>query len=103
MNARLFIDFWNFSINWKTRTDGAKTDWKALPSVHVTRQPGRARKTQIVSAHIRVAAKLSESDSFAASSMTIHIESREAMSVRGIPKRVMCPRSLGAFIFAEEG
>ena len=33
MNAQPFIDFWNFSINWKTRTDGAKTDWKALPSV----------------------------------------------------------------------
>ncbi|MCX7977491.1 MAG: NYN domain-containing protein [Bdellovibrionaceae bacterium] len=33
MKVRLFIDFWNFQLNWNSRTNGAKCDWKALPGV----------------------------------------------------------------------
>lgn len=36
MNARIFVDFWNFSINWKQRAGGANTDWTLLPTVLVS-------------------------------------------------------------------
>lgn len=29
--TRVFIDFWNFSLNWKDRADGAKIDWTTVP------------------------------------------------------------------------
>lgn len=32
-NLRLFIDYWNFQINWNDRSCGAKCDWKKVPSV----------------------------------------------------------------------
>ena len=35
MNARIFIDFWNFSINWRNRMNGAQSDWQQLPRVLV--------------------------------------------------------------------
>lgn len=33
--TRVFIDFWNFSLNWKERADGALIDWTAAPRVLV--------------------------------------------------------------------
>jgi len=30
-NLRLFIDFWNFQLNWNQRSDNAHCNWKALP------------------------------------------------------------------------
>jgi len=35
MNARIFVDFWNFTINWNERTNGAKPDWQKLPNLLV--------------------------------------------------------------------
>jgi len=32
-NVRLFVDFWNFQINWNHRAGGANCDWKAVPRV----------------------------------------------------------------------
>ena len=32
MRVRVFIDFWNFTINWNQRTSNAKCDWQAVPS-----------------------------------------------------------------------
>lgn len=32
MRLRLFIDYWNFQINWNTRTNRAQCDWRALPT-----------------------------------------------------------------------
>lgn len=29
--TRLFIDYWNFQLNWNQRAPGANCDWKALP------------------------------------------------------------------------
>jgi uncharacterized LabA/DUF88 family protein len=29
--ARLFIDYWNFQLNWNERADAARCDWLALP------------------------------------------------------------------------
>lgn len=29
--TRVFIDFWNFSLNWRDRADGAKIDWTSVP------------------------------------------------------------------------
>jgi hypothetical protein len=29
--ARIFIDFWNFQLNWNQRANQAKCDWVALP------------------------------------------------------------------------
>lgn len=31
--TRVFIDFWNFSLNWRDRADGAFIDWSAVPRV----------------------------------------------------------------------
>lgn len=33
MKLRLFIDFWNFSLNWNDRSGGAQCDWSRLPLV----------------------------------------------------------------------
>jgi uncharacterized LabA/DUF88 family protein len=33
MKLRLFIDFWNFSLNWNDRSGGAQCDWSCLPLV----------------------------------------------------------------------
>lgn len=33
LGTRIFVDFWNFQLNWNERTDHARCDWKALPSV----------------------------------------------------------------------
>lgn len=32
MRLRLFIDFWNFQINWNERSNQALCDWKSLPT-----------------------------------------------------------------------
>lgn len=34
-DTRIFIDFWNFQLNWNRRTNNAPCDWKALPRVLV--------------------------------------------------------------------
>jgi len=31
--TRVFIDFWNFSLQWRDRAQGAKIDWRQVPSV----------------------------------------------------------------------
>lgn len=31
--TRVFIDFWNFSLNWNERAAGAHIDWKKVPRV----------------------------------------------------------------------
>jgi len=31
--TRVFIDFWNFSLNWRDRADGARIDWPSVPRV----------------------------------------------------------------------
>jgi hypothetical protein len=31
--TRVFIDFWNFTLNWRDRTSGARIDWPAVPRV----------------------------------------------------------------------
>lgn len=31
MKIRLFIDFWNFSLNWNQRAQGSQCDWRNLP------------------------------------------------------------------------
>jgi NYN domain len=31
--TRVFIDFWNFSLQWRDRAGGAKIDWRRVPSV----------------------------------------------------------------------
>lgn len=31
--TRVFIDFWNFQLNWNQRSGGAKLDWPAVPRV----------------------------------------------------------------------
>ncbi|HEY5988485.1 MAG TPA: NYN domain-containing protein, partial [Streptosporangiaceae bacterium] len=31
MRVRVFIDFWNFQLNWNDRMDPQKCDWRALP------------------------------------------------------------------------
>lgn len=31
--TRVFIDFWNFSLNWRDRASGARIDWPAVPRV----------------------------------------------------------------------
>ena len=33
LGTRIFVDFWNFQLNWNERTDKASCDWKALPNV----------------------------------------------------------------------
>jgi len=33
--TRVFIDFWNFSLNWKERADNALIDWTTVPRVLV--------------------------------------------------------------------
>ncbi len=33
--TRVFIDFWNFSLNWKERANGALIDWTTVPRVLV--------------------------------------------------------------------
>ena len=33
MKLRLFIDFWNFSLNWNDRSGGEHCDWSRLPLV----------------------------------------------------------------------
>ncbi len=33
MRLRIFIDFWNFQINWNERSNKALCDWKSLPTV----------------------------------------------------------------------
>jgi uncharacterized LabA/DUF88 family protein len=31
--TRVFIDFWNFSLNWRDRAQGARIDWPQVPRV----------------------------------------------------------------------
>ena len=31
--TRVFIDFWNFSLNWRERAHGARIDWPQVPRV----------------------------------------------------------------------
>jgi len=33
LGTRLFVDFWNFQLNWNERSGGANCDWRALPRV----------------------------------------------------------------------
>ena len=33
LGTRIFVDFWNFQLNWNDRTDKALCDWTVLPSV----------------------------------------------------------------------
>lgn len=33
MRTRLFIDFWNFTLQWKNRAGGGKHNWKKVPMV----------------------------------------------------------------------
>ncbi len=33
LRTRIFLDFWNFQLNWNERTGKAPCDWKALPNV----------------------------------------------------------------------
>ncbi|MGK5086511.1 NYN domain-containing protein [Bdellovibrionota bacterium FG-2] len=33
INFRLFIDFWNFQLNWSDRSGGANCDWRVVPKV----------------------------------------------------------------------
>lgn len=35
LGTRLFVDYWNFQLNWNERTNGAHCDWTALPRVLV--------------------------------------------------------------------
>ncbi len=39
MKVRLFIDFWNFQLNWNKRANGDQPDWTRLPGV-LTREAG---------------------------------------------------------------
>jgi uncharacterized LabA/DUF88 family protein len=36
MRVRVFIDFWNFQLNWNDRMNQQKCDWRALPRAIVT-------------------------------------------------------------------
>lgn len=42
MNSRIriFIDFWNFQLNWNDRTGRQKCDWQKLPSVLLDQSRG---------------------------------------------------------------
>ncbi len=31
--TRVFIDFWNFSLQWRDRAGGARIDWTLVPSI----------------------------------------------------------------------
>jgi NYN domain len=31
--TRVFIDFWNFTLNWRDRADGERIDWPSVPRV----------------------------------------------------------------------
>jgi hypothetical protein len=31
--TRVFIDFWNFTLNWRDRSNGARIDWPRVPRV----------------------------------------------------------------------
>lgn len=33
MQSRIFVDFWNFTLQWQNRSGGADADWRALPQV----------------------------------------------------------------------
>ena len=33
LRTRIFVDFWNFQLNWNERTGKALCDWRALPNV----------------------------------------------------------------------
>ena len=33
LGTRLFVDYWNFQLNWNERSNRANCDWKALPRV----------------------------------------------------------------------
>ena len=33
LGTRIFVDFWNFQLNWNDRTDKDLCDWTVLPSV----------------------------------------------------------------------
>lgn len=35
LRTRIFVDFWNFQLNWNDRLAPARCDWQALPSVLV--------------------------------------------------------------------
>lgn len=35
LGTRLFVDYWNFQLNWNDRSNRANCDWKALPRVLV--------------------------------------------------------------------
>jgi uncharacterized LabA/DUF88 family protein len=33
LNVRLFIDFWNFQLNWNERCKDSKVNWKTVPGI----------------------------------------------------------------------
>lgn len=47
LRSRIFIDFWNFQLNWNSRASNAPCDWKALRRVLLaeSRKPLEAAST----------------------------------------------------------
>lgn len=53
MQSKIFVDFWNFTLQWQSRSAGADADWRALPSVlhakteEIVRTAGAADELQL--------------------------------------------------------
>jgi hypothetical protein len=45
--TRIFIDFWNFQLNWNDRSRGAKIDWSVVPRVLVKESQARFAQASI--------------------------------------------------------
>lgn len=45
MRVRVFIDFWNFQLNWNDRMDPQRCDWRALPYELVNQAAQLVRST----------------------------------------------------------
>lgn len=56
MKTIIFVDFWNFQLNWNTRIPNDKVDWIELPNLFIERAQGIVKK--------RIPNKIIEFDEF---------------------------------------
>jgi uncharacterized LabA/DUF88 family protein len=50
VRVRVFIDFWNFQLNWKTRMDPQSCDWRVLPSTLIAEAGALLQPTGVTEA-----------------------------------------------------
>lgn len=102
--TRVFIDFWNFALNWRERADGARIDWPAVPRVLLDEarkklevagvtEALQLEETLVYASYLSTDTKLKGwLDSFLNRQPSFNVKSRERKSK---PRKIHCQRCDG--------